>query len=103
MKKIFSGLPVLIVLAALFVGAGVETASAGKLPSLVSSPSSGSTVTIASRSGATTCSGDPDVGQNGSTAQKRDMALVGGTRNPLPIREAWTMWIWAMWNLRIAR
>ena len=103
MKKICGRLPVLLVLAALLSGAWIETASAGKLPGLVSSTSSGSTVSIGSRSGASIYSGDPDVGQNGAPAQKRQVLLVGGGRTPSSSpRDLWIKWIWA-WNLRVAR
>lgn len=104
MKKICSRLPVLLVLAALMMGAWIEAASAGKLPGTVSiSTSSGSTVLSAPRSGASIYSGDPDVGQNGAPAQKRLMPIVGGIRTPLSSpRDLWTIWIWA-WNLRVAR
>lgn len=104
MKKICSRLPVLLVLAAMLIGAWIETASAGKLPSLVSSTGSGSTVSSASRSGASIYSGDPDVGQNGAPAQKRLVLQVGGGRSPLSSpRDFGTKWVWAMWTLRIAR
>ena len=103
MKKICSRLPVLLVLAAIVLGAWIETASAGKSPSLVSTTSSGSTVSNASRSGASFYNGDPDVGQDGVPAQKRLLPLVGGIRTPLSSpRDLWTIWIWA-WNLRVAR
>ena len=104
MKKICSRLPVLLVLAAIVLGAWIEAASAGSSPSLVGSTSSGSTVSSAARSGAGIYSGDPDVGQNGAPAQKRQVLLVGGGRTSSPApRDIWTTWIWAMWNLRVAR
>lgn len=103
MKKLCSRLPVLLVLAAMLLGAWIETASAGRGSSLGESSSSGTTVSSVSRSGATTFSGDPDVGQNGAPIQKRLTPLKDGRRGSLTPRDAWTNWIWAIWNLRVAR
>lgn len=103
MRKISSRLPVLLVLAAVMLGAWIETASAGRWQGTAGSPGSAITVSSTSRSGATTYSGDPDVGQNGNTAQKRSLQLWDGRRGVFPERDTWATWIWAMWNLRIAR
>lgn len=103
MKKICSRLPFLLVLAAVVLGAWIETASAGKSPGPAGSSGSGIAVSSVSRSGATTYSGDPDVGQNGAPVQKRLSPLVDGRRGSLPPRDAWTNWIWAILNLRVAR
>ena len=103
MKKIFSRLPVLLVLAAVLLGAGIETASAGKSLSPNGSSGSGIAVSSVSRSGATTFSGDPDVGQNSAPVQKRLLPIRDWGRGSWTPREAWTNWIWAIWNLRVAR
>jgi hypothetical protein len=86
------------------IGAWIETASAGTGQNSAGQAGSGTTLSSTARSGATLYSGDPDVGQNGNPLQKRMEPLTGGGRGSLPApRDLWTMWIWAMWNLRMAR
>ena len=105
MKRIRSRLPVLLVLTALMIGVGIETASAGGGLGSAGQSSSGTAVSSGSRSTASVFgSGDPDVGQNGAPNQKRLQPLTDGGRGSRPTpRDAWTTWIWAIWNLRTAR
>ena len=102
MKKMSSRLPVLLVLAAVMLGAWIEVASAGRGSSTVATAGSSTSVSGATRSGASTYSGDPDVGQNGAPAQKR-LESLGDRRGSFSRPDGWTTWIWAIWNLRIAR